>query len=116
MLAWREDLYKWLSRFAHAHPIAHYINAHSFADESGEAIGPAWGGMRDALAQQTLNKAASYSWLTARQLGSLLANVDHGWYAFAQKRDTERSWIAYLWEFMNRYFLARYADWSKSVE
>jgi hypothetical protein len=107
--SWREDTYAFLSRFAHVHPLTHLINAfgHSVAGEG--SIRPSLGGTVDYRLKKTVANSAFYSWFVIRQLGSLLANRDHGWYGFANTGDEQRSWIAYLWEFNNRYYLTNWA-------
>ena len=103
--SWRENTYAFLSRFAHVHPIAHLINAFGHSADTEAPLRPALGGTIDQRLRETLANAAFYSWFVSRSLGSLLASRDHGWYGFARKGDDQRSWIAYLWEFNNRYFL-----------
>jgi hypothetical protein len=87
---WRNEMYNWLSRFAHVDPVAHFINAHGFRFGSDDAYVPALCGVRDGRTRRTLARAAIYAALTVRRLGELLANTDHGWYALELKGDSER--------------------------
>jgi hypothetical protein len=109
MYFWRNDIYKWLSRFAHVDPVAHLINAHGFRYDSYDIYVPALGGVRDGRILRTVAKAAIYAALTVRRLGELLCNTDHGWHALELKGDRDRSWITYQWEVLNRYYLHQFS-------